>query len=89
MEIASLNRGAVLIPTPGQPEQEYLGRYLNSRYGFVTLEQNSLKPLASMADNSIRQSAGNGDDAGPWQNLPDPVPFFENAINLLTEQKKK
>jgi len=39
MELASLGRGAILIPTPGQTEQEYLGRYLNGRLGFVTVSQ--------------------------------------------------
>ncbi len=42
MELSSLGRGAVLIPTPGQPEQEYLGDYLNGRYGFVTVRQNNI-----------------------------------------------
>ena len=48
MELVSLGRGAVLIPTPGQTEQEYLGRHLDGRYGFVTMSQNSLDRLASV-----------------------------------------
>jgi uncharacterized protein (TIGR00661 family) len=29
MDIAKLNKKSILVPTPGQPEQEYLGAYLN------------------------------------------------------------
>ena len=29
MELVSLRRSAVIIPTPGQTEQEYLGEYLH------------------------------------------------------------
>ncbi len=42
MELVSLGKGALLIPTPGQPEQEYLGRWLNGRHGFITLSQKQL-----------------------------------------------
>ena len=45
MELASLGKGAVLIPTPGQPEQEYLGDYLNGQYGFVSVRQNKINRL--------------------------------------------
>jgi hypothetical protein len=48
MELASLGKGAVLVPTPGQTEQEYLGRYLNGRFGFITLEQKRLDRLADL-----------------------------------------
>lgn len=89
MELASLNMSAVLIPTPGQPEQEYLGKYLHGRYGFVTMKQNRLKPLATLAEIITGQSAAAGDDDGSRLHLPDPAPLFENAINLLSEQEKK
>ena len=45
MELASLGKGAVLVPTPGQPEQEYLGDYLNGQYGFVSVRQNKINRL--------------------------------------------
>jgi len=48
MELVSLGMGAVLIPTPGQTEQEYLGRHLDGRYGFITMNQNRLEKLASV-----------------------------------------
>lgn len=40
MDLSVLNAKAVLIPTPGQPEQEYLGKYMNQKKGFVTWSQN-------------------------------------------------
>jgi len=42
MELASLSKGAIIIPTPGQTEQEYLGEYNNGRRGFICLRQNEL-----------------------------------------------
>ncbi len=48
MELVSLGVGAVLIPTPGQTEQKYIGRHLDGRYGFITMNQNRLERLASV-----------------------------------------
>jgi len=39
MELASLSKRAVLIPTPGQPEQEYLAEYLSSYPLFSSIKQ--------------------------------------------------
>ena len=39
MELASINKRAVLIPTPGQPEQEYLAAYLSSYPLFSCIKQ--------------------------------------------------
>jgi len=41
MDLLSLQRTAVLIPTPGQTEQEYLARYLSG--SFYSIEQNKIK----------------------------------------------
>ncbi len=43
MELVSLNCTALLIPTPGQTEQEYLAEYLSGMRLFCTLSQNELK----------------------------------------------
>jgi hypothetical protein len=42
MELISLNCSALLIPTPGQPEQEYLAEYLSSKGWFSMVPQNRL-----------------------------------------------
>ena len=42
MELISLGRTALLVPTPGQTEQEYLGKTLNEKRWFTTLNQNKI-----------------------------------------------
>lgn len=39
MDLAKLNKKAILIPTPGQSEQEYLGKYLMQKGYFYSLPQ--------------------------------------------------
>ena len=43
MELASLSKGAIIVPTPGQTEQEYLGLYNNGRWGFTLVKQNEIE----------------------------------------------
>ncbi len=43
MELVSLNCSALLIPTPGQTEQEYLAEYLSERGWFSTISQKEIK----------------------------------------------
>jgi spore coat polysaccharide biosynthesis predicted glycosyltransferase SpsG len=46
MELVSMGTGAMLIPTPGQTEQEYLAGYLSEKGWFITVKQNDLcKPI--------------------------------------------
>ncbi|MCB0762054.1 MAG: glycosyltransferase [Flavobacteriales bacterium] len=42
MDLAALGRRAVLVPTPGQPEQEYLARWFSEQYGFTHRLQSQL-----------------------------------------------
>ena len=51
MELISLNCSALLIPTPGQTEQEYLARYLSEKGWFDAVSQkeiNRVTPLPSI-----------------------------------------
>jgi UDP-N-acetylglucosamine:LPS N-acetylglucosamine transferase len=43
MELVSLNRTALIIPTPGQTEQEYLADYLSEKGLFYTVSQGEIK----------------------------------------------
>lgn len=43
MDLYALQKSAILIPTSGQSEQEYLGEFLNGKFGFKTLSQDSFK----------------------------------------------
>ncbi|MBK8146270.1 MAG: glycosyl transferase family 28 [Bacteroidetes bacterium] len=42
MDLIKLNKHAVLIPTPGQTEQEYLAQYLAGKGWFINSQQNTL-----------------------------------------------
>ena len=79
MELASMGKGAVLIPTPGQTEQEYLGSHLNGRHGFVTIRQHDIGRsgiihMETMSDSNTL--------------LPDSGPLLEEVVNRLLQQKK-
>lgn len=39
MDLAALNKNAILVPTPGQTEQEYLAKYHHKKGGFYTQKQ--------------------------------------------------
>jgi hypothetical protein len=45
MELVSLGKSAILIPTPGQPEQEYLAGLMRDRGWFALLPQKSVGKL--------------------------------------------
>ena len=45
MDLAALNKKALLIPTPGQTEQEYLARYMVKCGRHISLSQNNLSEL--------------------------------------------
>ncbi len=44
MDLAVCRKKAILVPTPGQPEQEYLARHFNEKFGFnVCLQKDLLR----------------------------------------------
>jgi UDP-N-acetylglucosamine transferase subunit ALG13 len=45
MDLLSIGRSAILIPTPGQTEQEYLAGYLAEKGWFKTMSQKEIKDL--------------------------------------------
>lgn len=50
MELISLQTGALLIPTPGQTEQEYLAEYLSGKGWFSTVSQSKLDDTIKLPD---------------------------------------
>jgi hypothetical protein len=46
MELASLNKNALLVPTPGQTEQEYLAGFLSAKHWFSSRRQGNLRELS-------------------------------------------
>ena len=43
MDLFTLGRGAVLVPTPGQTEQEYLANYHSGNPSFISIRQSEFK----------------------------------------------
>jgi UDP:flavonoid glycosyltransferase YjiC (YdhE family) len=48
MELISLNCSALLIPTPGQTEQDYLAEYLSEKGWFKTVPQSRIMNIAEL-----------------------------------------
>ncbi len=80
MELLSLKKNAVLIPTPGQTEQEYLGRYLDNKNGFFSLKQKDIDNIKKYIDK-CPGITGTG--------YPDGSPLFKKALGLLCEKDKQ
>ncbi|MCI0523072.1 MAG: hypothetical protein L0Y37_05385 [Bacteroidales bacterium] len=80
MELLSLGRAGVIIPTPGQTEQEYLGEYLHEKFGFVTLRQKDITKLAGTMERLDRMHVAS---------IPGSAPLLENAIERLFEKQIK
>ena len=60
MDMLVFNKNVIIIPTPGQPEQEYLAKRLNNKYNFVSLQQEDLKNIClSQIDFQTKQSFEN------------------------------
>jgi UDP-N-acetylglucosamine transferase subunit ALG13 len=63
MDLARMGKSTVLIPTPGQTEQEYLGRYLAEKGRAVCIQQNKFN-----LDEALRivppKPVWSADDAG-------------------------
>lgn len=54
MDLAALGKRAVVVPTPGQTEQEYLAVHLSQKGGFVTYRQENLN-LESLQTDEITE----------------------------------
>lgn len=48
MDLHALNKKAILIPTPGQTEQEYLGTHLAGRPEFSVIKETELEKLSDL-----------------------------------------
>lgn len=53
MDLAELGRSAVLVPTPGQTEQEYLARYLSEKgaFSYISQDRFTLKKVVEAGRN--------------------------------------
>jgi hypothetical protein len=53
MDLAALGKRAILIPTPGQSEQEYLGAHLAESHLFMCVRQNDFSLPGVLAEAGI------------------------------------
>ncbi len=53
MDLVALNKKAILIPTPGQTEQEYLGRQLHEQGVFYSMRQSGFSLPKAMNDVAV------------------------------------
>jgi hypothetical protein len=58
MELISLNCSALLIPTPGQTEQEYLAKYLSGKGWFTTVTQKSIREGITLSTGKTSWPSG-------------------------------
>ena len=70
MDYASLHLQGILIPTPGQSEQEFLAKYLSSQNWFVSQSQRDL---------NLQEAALKVKDLQPW--IPPSSGSFETIID--------
>jgi hypothetical protein len=77
MELISLNCSALLIPTPGQPEQEYLAKYLSAKGWFSTVSQNRLNEDTTLPSGKV-----------PWTSeiIDESRELLEAALDELLNQ---
>ncbi|MEO6288188.1 MAG: glycosyltransferase [Dyadobacter sp.] len=67
MDLAAMGKKALLIPTPGQSEQEYLARYLSEQGLFLWRNQSSLQLESDMA--KALKLSGFSEAAGAFHHL--------------------
>ena len=54
MDLVTLQKNAILVPTPGQTEQEYLAAYLMEKKIFFTCKQENFSLKKSMESGTIQ-----------------------------------
>ncbi|MBL7732710.1 MAG: glycosyl transferase family 28 [Chitinophagaceae bacterium] len=80
MDLAALQKKSILIPTPGQTEQEYLGRYLFENKKAITVQQHRFCLQSALAEAA----------AFPY-NLPEPpsASVLKEAVTRLLNSLRK
>lgn len=54
MDLIVTGNSALLVPTPGQPEQEYLAEYLSGKFGFLSVSQDMLSCFDLKNVNAVK-----------------------------------
>ena len=71
MDLVKLQHKAILVPTPGQPEQEYLGSYLHQKKLFYSVPENefSVKQSIEKATDFPYQFSGIANDEMKYKQI--------------------
>jgi len=80
MDLVYLKRSALLIPTPGQTEQEYLAEYLSGKGWFRTITQKEISEKFHLSDQALSYPAGITEESNF---------LLENFLNELLEKKQE
>lgn len=80
MDLVSAGRTALLVPTPGQPEQEYLAAYLADRHGFSTVSQKEL------AAGVIPEDKGKGEKSMETEWLAESNRLLSQALDDIVSR---
>lgn len=76
MDLVSLQQKAILVPTPGQTEQEYLAEYLQQQQLFLSIPQQQF---------SLQQALRSSNDF-PYLNVDMKQEKYRLVIKIFTEQ---
>ncbi len=82
MELAELGKHALLIPTPGQTEQEYLGLYHQQRRAAPMVRQDALQLKSDLP----RAQAGFRGFQTPWGTERSAAHFLDVVLGPLSER---
>lgn len=77
MDLAALGKKALLIPTPGQTEQEYLAEHLGQHSNFVVQQQHKLDLKAGLAELAKKE---------PDSSLSGSRDHYHGSIHLWMER---
>lgn len=80
MELVSLNCSALLVPTPGQTEQEYLASYLSGKEWFAAIRQKDIKKGFSLPQKKASWPV----DIAEQSRI-----LLKNALKELSDQQDK
>lgn len=77
MELISLNCSALLVPTPGQTEQEYLADYLSGKGWFTAIKQKKIGEGTKLTKGKVKLPSGIIEESRG---------LLENALDELLNQ---
>jgi uncharacterized protein (TIGR00661 family) len=80
MDLVKLQKKAILVPTPGQTEQEYLGRYLQEQKLFYCVDQNSFSLHDAIKSAAVFEFSASAVSVNDYKNV------VENFVATLSHQ---